>query len=96
METNVQTGQFLEKSISDAVTFVAMSADLPASEITVVNNTAVDIHVRQDNGGVAGPVVFLCKTNSYIKVDGIVNANQVMLRLASAGSAVTVQGRYKN
>lgn len=96
METNVQGSNFIEVAISSEVNYVPFNADLAASEIVILNNTGVTIDVRQDNGGVAGSSVCPCKDGTFLIVDGIVNANQVMVKLHSAGGAVTLNGRLYN
>lgn len=94
METNVQSSQLIEKEVSSETTFVAMHSDLPVNEIVFLNNTGVDIDIRQDNGDGTEGVVYTCLDGTYYIVDGIVNANQVMVKLNVAGDAVMVQARY--
>lgn len=93
MERNVQSSNFIQKLVSDATNFVAMATDTPASEIVILNNTGQDIDVRQDNGGVAGPVTYTCKDGTFVIIDGICNANQVMLKLNGGSTPATVKGR---
>lgn len=93
METNVQSGNFLQVAISSSITYTAFN-NLPAKEVIVLNNTGQDIMVRQDNGGVAGPAAYLCKDGTFVICEGIANANQVVVKLASGNTPVIVQGRY--
>jgi hypothetical protein len=84
----VQNSTDIEKDTVDAQ-YVAFDPHI-CRALDVINNTTHDILVRRNVNGVAG-VEFLVKAGSYKKVDGIENADQVLVKRASGSGVLKVQ-----
>jgi hypothetical protein len=67
--------------------------DLPAHQVTVVNDTGTDIEVRQDGTGVALPIASGAAPFTFY---GLSNANQLGVRRKdTSNTQVTVKARWE-
>lgn len=92
--TTVPSSGIINASVS-STTFVAFP-DAHSSAMVVLNNTGVDIMVRQDRGKDVSQqgLPYLCPAGTYYELDGISNCNQVFVSRADGSGAITVQARY--
>jgi hypothetical protein len=89
--STIPNSKTIEKAISSSTAFDYFGADVCGS-MDVINQTGVDIYVRQDVKNEPG-VPQLCKDGTYCTVEGIENANQVWISRASGSGSITVQAR---
>lgn len=89
--STIPNSKTVQKSISSSSAFDHFDTNICGS-IDVINQTGVDIYVRQDVKNVPG-VPQLCKDGTYCTIDGIQNANEVWISRVAGSGSITVQAR---
>jgi hypothetical protein len=87
----IPNSETIEKTISSSTAFDHFGSNV-CDSLDVINQTGVDIYVRQDVKNVPG-VPQLCKDSTFCTVSGIQNSNEVWISRASGSGSITVQAR---
>lgn len=79
----------IDIEVSTNTTFTPFPTHI-CKELDIYNNTGVTIMIQTTINGVPG-IEYKCVNNSYKKISGLENANQVAVKRESSTGAITVQ-----